>query len=78
MPSMKLFKRMTTLKKEKNDIEREYIMIREKLDDAMFLNSKMDEQIHIMNDKLIKCENEIIKLRGESTNIGDSSMLISY
>lgn len=75
MPSIKLFKRMTTLKKEKNDIERECSYLKEKLDDFMFLNQKLDEALKAANDKVSKYENDP-KSGGnvESTNIGDSSL----
>ena len=38
MPSIKLFKRMTTLKKEKNDLEREVSILKERNDDLRYLN----------------------------------------
>ena len=67
---------MTTLKKEKTDLERECAHLKEKLDDFMFLNQKLDEALKASNEKLMKYENDpksgnII----ESTNIGDSSMM---
>ena len=45
MPSIKLFKRMTTLKKEKTDMERELALTRERMDDLRFLNQKLDEAL---------------------------------
>ena len=38
MPSVKLFKRLTTLKKEKSEVEREVFMLKEKLENAYFAN----------------------------------------
>ena len=45
MPSIKLFKRMTTLKKEKTDLEREIEIMHEKMDDLRYLNCKLDEAL---------------------------------
>lgn len=42
MPSVKLFKRMTALKRDKIEIEKERNQLKEKLDDYYFLNQKMD------------------------------------
>lgn len=63
---------MTTLKKEKTDLERECAHLREKLDDFVFLNQKLDEALKNANDKLVKYENN--GENKESTNIGDSSL----
>ena len=47
MPSIKLFKRMTTLKREKTEVENELAYIREKLEDATFMNQKLDEALRV-------------------------------
>jgi FtsZ-binding cell division protein ZapB len=51
MPSIKLFKRMTTLKKEKNDLEREYQYLKDKNEDLYFLNEKLNEALKSVNEK---------------------------
>lgn len=38
LASVKLFKRMTTMKKENNDMERENRQLKDKLNDLYFLN----------------------------------------
>lgn len=43
MPSMMLFKRMTNLKQEKLLVENELEAQKEKLDDALFINEKLNE-----------------------------------
>jgi hypothetical protein len=45
------------------------------MDDLIFLNEKLDEQLKLQTEKSTKLENEVQRLRGESTNIGDSSLL---
>lgn len=48
---------MTTLKKEKNEVEYENKALREKLDDLYYLNQKLDEALRMANDKIHKLEN---------------------
>jgi hypothetical protein len=42
MPSIKLFKRMTALKRDNTVLENEIMILKEKLDDYYFMNQKLD------------------------------------
>ena len=53
---------MTNLKREKNEMEREYLNMKEKLDDYFFMNQKLDETLKAANEKIQKLENELSKL----------------
>lgn len=47
---------MTTLKREKTEIENENHHLKNKLDDLYFLNQKLDEALRQANTKIFKYE----------------------
>eukprot|EP00347_Sterkiella_histriomuscorum_P014655 403360054 len=72
LASVKLFKRMTTLKKENTDLHKENSQLKDKLDDLYFLNQKLDEALRMANDKSKQQENTNQHI--ESTNVEDSTL----
>ena len=65
---------MTTLKKEKTEIEREVHRLKEKLDEFYFINKKLNEALTAANKKIHQYEVDA-KIKGESTQVGDSDIV---
>jgi predicted nuclease with TOPRIM domain len=71
LPSVKLFKRLTTIKKEKNELESECQFLKERLDELYSLNQQLEEALRQANDKISRMENS---KNVESTEVGGDTV----